>query len=100
MNSDHLKSTLHHVTLPPASDRYTGVERITRARYSIPYFVSLDIDAVIECMKECSSVANPVEYEPVVQREYKLMRSKLEYPGKATLTAQGDLVCIVEKKGN
>ncbi|CZR60692.1 related to isopenicillin N synthase and related dioxygenases [Phialocephala subalpina] len=67
------------VTLPPAADRFSGEERMTRARYSIPYFVSPDIDAVIECMKECSSKENPVKYEPVVQREYRLMRAKLQY---------------------
>lgn len=83
--SDYLKSTLHRVTLPPASDRYTGVERMMRARYSIPYFVSPDIDAVIECMKECSNAGNPVKYEPVVQREYRLMRAKLQYPEKTAL---------------
>src|ERR1700761_6405380 len=81
--SDYLKSTLHRVTLPPAEDRYTGIERMTRARYSIPYFVSPDIDAVIECMSECADASNPVKYEPVVQREYRLMRAKLQYPDKS-----------------
>ncbi len=83
MLADYLKSTLHRVTLPPAADRFTGVERMTRARYSIPYFVSPDIDAVIECMSECAGESNPVKYEPVVQREYRLMRAKLQYPDKA-----------------
>jgi len=40
------------------------------------------MDAVIECMKECADAKNPVKYEPVVQREYRLMRAKLQYPGK------------------
>jgi isopenicillin N synthase-like dioxygenase len=60
---------------------------MTRARYSIPYFVSPDIDAVIECLAECASADNPIKYEPVVQREYRLMRAKLQYPetgGKMT----------------
>lgn len=74
-----MKSTLHRVTLPPAADRFTGEERMTRARYSIPYFVSANIDAVIECIKECASQENPVKYEPVIQREYRLMRAKLQY---------------------
>jgi isopenicillin N synthase-like dioxygenase len=81
---DYLKSTLHRVTLPPAEDRFTGAERMTRARYSIPYFVSPDIDALIECMSECASTDNPIKYEPVVQREYRLMRAKLQYPEKTT----------------
>ena len=75
------------MTLPPASDRFTGAERMTRARYSIPYFVSPDLDAVIECMPECAGANNPVRYEAVVQREYRLMRAKLQYPEKAAETA-------------
>ncbi|CAG8983073.1 hypothetical protein HYALB_00006101 [Hymenoscyphus albidus] len=83
-SNDWLKSTLHRVTLPPASDRYTGEERMTRARYSIPYFVSPDLDAKIECMPECATESNPKKYEPVIQRDYWLMRAKLQYPTKAT----------------
>lgn len=86
ITTDYLRSTLHRVTLPPAQDRYTGEERMTRARYSIPYFVSPDIDAVIECLSECANAENPVKYEPVVQREYRLMRAKLQYPEKAAKT--------------
>ncbi|KAG9238412.1 putative UPF0676 protein [Amylocarpus encephaloides] len=81
-SNDWLKSTLHRVTLPPADDRFTGVERLTRARYSIPYFVSPDLDSRIECMPECATGGNPVKYEPVIQREYRLMRGKLQYPEK------------------
>jgi len=84
-SNDYLKSTLHRVTLPPAADRFTGEERMTRARYSIPYFVSPDIDAVIECMKECAGDDNPVKYEPVVQKEYRLMRAKLQYRETASV---------------
>lgn len=76
---DYLKSTLHRVTLPPAQDRFTGEERMTRARYSIPYFVSADSDAVVKCLQECASEANPAKYEPVVQKDYRLMRAKLQY---------------------
>lgn len=78
-SNDYLKSTLHRVTLPPAQDRFTGTERMTRARYSIPYFVSPNVDAVIEVMPECSSESNPAKYEPIVQGDYRLMRAKLQY---------------------
>ncbi|TVY22573.1 2-oxoglutarate-Fe(II) type oxidoreductase [Lachnellula hyalina] len=83
-SNDYLKSTLHRVTLPPANshDRFTGLERMTRARYSIPYFVGPDSDAVIACMRECASARNPVKYEPVVQKEYRLMRGRLQYEDK------------------
>ena len=77
--TDYLKSTLHRVTLPEEQDRFTGEERLTRARYSIPYFVAPDSTAVIECLAECTSEANPAKYGPVVQREYDLMRGKLHY---------------------
>ncbi|KAH8803689.1 putative UPF0676 protein [Xylogone sp. PMI_703] len=86
-SNDYLKSTLHRVTLPPAADRFTGEERMTRARYSIPYFVSPDIDAKIEVIKECTDAKNPAKYEPVIQREYRLRRAKLQYPEKPTQTA-------------
>jgi isopenicillin N synthase-like dioxygenase len=70
------------VTLPPAEDRFTGAERMTQARYSIPYFISPDMDAVIECLAECADADNPVKYPPVVQSEYRLLRGKLQYPDK------------------
>jgi hypothetical protein len=35
-------------------------------------------------MSECASTDNPIKYEPVVQREYRLMRAKLQYPEKTT----------------
>jgi isopenicillin N synthase-like dioxygenase len=60
---------------------------MTRARYSIPYFVAPDSDAVIQCMPECAGAGNPIKYEPVVQREYNLLRGKLQYPEKAAATA-------------
>ena len=68
--------------MPPSDDRFTGADRMTRARYSIPYFVGPDSDAVIACMKECASENNPVKYEPVVQKEYRIMRGKLQYSEK------------------
>jgi len=82
-SNDYLKSTLHRVTLPPAQDRYTGTERMTRARYSIPYFVSPDLDARVECLPCCATADNPAKYESVVQREYRLLRAKLQYPEKS-----------------
>jgi len=78
-SNDYLTSTLHRVTLPPADDRYTGEIRMTRARYSIPYFVSPDSDSVIACIPECANEANPPKYEPVLQGDYRRMRAKLQY---------------------
>lgn len=86
--SDYLKSTLHRVTVPPvASEQPAGGTVMTRARYSIPYFVSPDPTAVIECLPACSSSANPAKYPPVVQDEYRKLRAKLQYVEKPETSA-------------
>ncbi|KAF2087332.1 Clavaminate synthase-like protein [Saccharata proteae CBS 121410] len=83
-SNDYLKSTLHRVTAPPAQEgRDGGDANLTRARYSIPYFVSPDPEALIECLEACQNSANPVKYEPVVQEDYRRMRAKLQYPSKS-----------------
>ncbi|EXJ58902.1 hypothetical protein A1O7_06332 [Cladophialophora yegresii CBS 114405] len=74
-SNDYLKSTSHRVQLPPRQDRHTGDERLTRARYSIPYFVSTDPDTVIECLTR----GEQAEYEPITQREYAAMRARMQY---------------------
>lgn len=81
--SDYLKSTLHRVTIPPvATDQPAGGKAMTRARYSIPYFVSPDATSVIECLPACSTSKNPAKYPPVVQEDYRRMRAKLQYSEK------------------
>ena len=77
------------MTLPAAGDRFTGEERMTRARYSIPYFVSPDSDTMIECIPECADELNPPKYGPVMQRAYILMRGKLQYAEKPPEGAMG-----------
>jgi isopenicillin N synthase-like dioxygenase len=52
---------------------------MTRARYSIVYFISPDSDTTIECLAECANESNPAKYGPISQREYRLMRGKLQY---------------------
>ncbi|KAK4501381.1 hypothetical protein PRZ48_007190 [Zasmidium cellare] len=78
-SNDTLKSTLHRVTLPPLSDRYEGTRRLTRARYSIPYFVSADPSSLVECLPVCTDAEHPVKYNPVTQDEYRKMRAKVQY---------------------
>ena len=70
------------MTLPTLSDRFEGAQRMTRDRWSIPYFVSPDPDALVECFRTCASAANPAKYEPVTQRDYGRMRAKAMYPSK------------------
>ena len=53
---------------------------MTRARYSIPYFVSADPETLVECLPVCTDGQNPVKYEPVTQDSYRRMRAKLQYP--------------------
>lgn len=79
---DYFKSTLHRVTIPPgaASDVVDGKPRaMTRARYSIPYFVSPDSAAIIECLSKCAGEENPPRYEPIAQDDYQRMRAKTQY---------------------
>ncbi|KAI1616286.1 hypothetical protein EDD37DRAFT_84087 [Exophiala viscosa] len=76
-SNDYLKSTSHRVQLPPRQDRFTGDERLTRPRYSIPYFITTDPDRVIECLK--ADEEHPAKYEPITQREYSAMRARMQY---------------------
>ncbi|KAJ6108262.1 hypothetical protein N7523_009585 [Penicillium sp. IBT 18751x] len=78
-SNNHLRSTSHRVTLPPLSDRYEGKQRITRERYSIPYFLAPDPDSVIECIPSCMGVDEPAKYEPITQAEYNKMRASMQY---------------------
>lgn len=76
-SNDDLISIKHRVQLPPLQDRFEGCERTTRARYSIPYFVTTDPDAVIECLPRKDG--RPAGYEPVTQKEYATMRAQPTY---------------------
>lgn len=82
--TDYLKSTLHRVTAPqvhePGSNGVAnGVGHLTRSRYSIPYFVSPDPTAVVECLSQCTGEGNPAKYAPVKQADYQRMRATLQY---------------------
>lgn len=79
VTADTLKSTLHRVTLPPLVDRFEGKERMTRERYSVVYFVGANPDAVVECLPICGDAQASPKYEPITQREYCEMRSKVQY---------------------
>lgn len=72
-SNDTLKSTLHRVRAPPM------VEGMTRARYSIPYFVTADRGKTIDCIPGCWSEANPKKYEPINAAEYIERRLNATY---------------------
>ena len=84
-----LKSTLHRVTLPPLADRFSGPNRITRARYAIPYFCSCNPDSVIECLPVCTDAANPPKYEPVKQEDWDKIRRGVQYRRTKTDSVTG-----------
>lgn len=74
---DYLRSTSHRVTLPPFSDRFEGAQRMTRRRFSIPYFLSPDPESVIECIP--SGTDEPPKYQPIIQAEYNRMRASVQH---------------------
>ncbi|KAB8302355.1 hypothetical protein EYC80_005784 [Monilinia laxa] len=81
-SNDDLKSTLHRVELPPLASRYTlseEGERMTQARYSIPYFCAPDTDKLIEVLEECVKEGEEVKYEPIVAGDYFRVRGALQY---------------------
>lgn len=74
-SNDTLKSTLHRVRAPPMT-----VEGMTKARYSIPYFVTADRDKTVDCLPGCyDEKARPKKYEPINAREYIEMRLNATY---------------------
>ncbi|MCJ1226261.1 hypothetical protein MMC12_002911 [Toensbergia leucococca] len=79
LSNDTFISATHRVTLPPLQDRFNGAQRLTRARYSIPYFVAPDSDTLIECLPACINAAHPALYEPVKFKDYAGMREKYGY---------------------
>ena len=79
-SNDELKSTLHRVRAPPlveTDDKSAG--RMTRPRYSIPYFISPDRDRLIECLPGCFGPDRPKKYEPITSRDYIAMRMNATY---------------------
>ncbi|KIW35588.1 uncharacterized protein PV07_02275 [Cladophialophora immunda] len=72
-SNDTLKSTLHRVRAPPMA------HGMTRARYSIPYFVTADRDRTIDCIPGCYSAEKPKKYDPINAREYIEMRLNATY---------------------
>lgn len=91
--ADHLKSTLHRVTLPPlkqedaSSTLSSGDGRLVCERYSIPYFVAPDPDLVVECLSTCVDAQHPAKYEPITHRNYARMRAAYHYETKAAESA-------------
>ncbi|TLD24218.1 hypothetical protein PspLS_06327 [Pyricularia sp. CBS 133598] len=82
----YFKSTLHRVGIPP--DYFEGVEPqgthlsgedLTPSRYSIPYFVSPNPDAVVDCFASCVTEDRPLGYERIVYEDYRKIRASTQY---------------------
>ncbi|KAJ5762359.1 Oxoglutarate/iron-dependent dioxygenase [Penicillium nucicola] len=76
---DILRSTNHRVTLPPLGNRFEGDQRMTRGRFSIPYFMAPDPDEIIECIPSCVRDDMPAKYDPITQAGYNQMRASMQY---------------------
>ncbi|KAJ5168647.1 uncharacterized protein N7482_004241 [Penicillium canariense] len=79
-SNDELRSTLHRVRAPPLVDSDDASKgRMTRPRYSIPYFITPDREQIIDCLPGCYGPDRPKKYEPVKSRDYIAMRMNATY---------------------
>ena len=72
-------SATHRVALPPLEERYEGAERMTRARYAIPYFCAPDHDALIKVYESLVERDGEKKYEDVVFKDYGAWIAKYQY---------------------
>lgn len=79
-SNDELKSTLHRVRAPPFVDgKDVSQGKMTRPRYSIPYFIGPDKDTLIDCLPGCFGPDRPKKYEPITSTDYISMRMNATY---------------------
>ncbi|KAL4067582.1 flavonol synthase/flavanone 3-hydroxylase [Scleroderma citrinum] len=72
-SNDTLKSTLHRVC--PPHDQ-TGM---VKERYSIPFFICADVNALVDYLPGCWSADRPKKYEAVTAASYMNMRINANY---------------------
>lgn len=68
LTNDRYSSTLHRV-----------VNTSGRERYSLPFFIDMDFDAVVEPVPTCTGPDNPPRYEPYIAGEHKFRRYVASY---------------------
>ena len=74
-----LPSTMHRVGIPGNGVQARG-EDMLQPRYSIPFFLGPDMDAILEPLPPCIGEGRPAKYEPVSFAEYAAMRARFWYP--------------------
>jgi len=97
-SNDELKSPIHRVGPPPPSPPLTPPEddvhesevkvegekkwnkskekTLSKERYSIPYFIALDADVVIDTLPMFVSEKNPKKYKPISVADYLMAKSQ------------------------
>lgn len=82
-SNDRWRSTVHRVGLPPVFSQgksvSDGQDEIVPDRYSIPFFATANMDAVIEALPGCWDEKRPKKYEPVTAWGYVQMRMAALY---------------------
>ena len=80
--SDYLTSTVHRVHLPTSDLSYQGEgpNRMTRSRYSIPFFVVPKDEVVMECLEFPAIQGQKGKYEPITWGEFVRVKMLEYYP--------------------
>ncbi|KAJ4147022.1 hypothetical protein LMH87_001575 [Akanthomyces muscarius] len=78
--NDELRSTIHRVRTPTETEANPETcMRMTKRRYSIPFFIGADPKTVVDCVPTCHGPERPKRYEPVTTQEYFTMRMNALY---------------------
>jgi isopenicillin N synthase-like dioxygenase len=63
LSNNVLRSTTHRVVNPPREKWHTH-------RYSIPFFLHPRSEMKLDCLENCITESNPLNYEPITAGEY------------------------------